>query len=144
MKKILLFSLLLLVIAGCSKKEKDWSKEIEKDWSMVSIEDVYALADKGDAGAQSALGTFYFCGNGIKQDYDEAVTWFKKAAEQGYPIAEYNLGYCYYHGEGVEQDYAEAAKWWTKAAEQGDGASEGERGKTQTRNQRKFDNRLAK
>ena len=50
----------------------------------------------------------------------EAVTWTRKAAEQGYADAQSFLGLLYYGGEGVTQDYAEAAKWFRKAAVQGD------------------------
>ena len=53
------------------------------------------------------------------QDYEEAVKWYRKAAEQGYASAQYNLGVCYYNGKGVEQDYEEVVKWYRKAAEQG-------------------------
>ena len=52
--------------------------------------------------------------------YDEAVEWYRKAAEQGNTYAQYNLGNCYYYGNGVPQDNTEAAKWYRKAAEQGD------------------------
>ena len=70
--------------------------------------------------AQRYMGEIYFNGYGVEQDYEEAVKWYSKAAEQGDADAQNNLGYCYYFGEGVEQDYEEAVKWYTKAAEQGD------------------------
>jgi uncharacterized protein len=44
------------------------------------------------------------------------VTWFRKAADQGYAEAQYNLGLMYEDGRGVPQDHAEAVKWWGKAA----------------------------
>ena len=55
----------------------------------------------------------------IKQEYEQAVDFFRKAAEQGHATAQYNLGVCYYNGQGVIQDYKEAVKWYRKAAEQG-------------------------
>lgn len=51
--------------------------------------------------------------------YDEAVDWYRKAAEQGHDGAQNNLGYLYHNGEGVTQDFAEAMKWYRKAAEHG-------------------------
>ena len=60
----------------------------------------------------------YYYGYGVKQDYAEAVKWYRKAAEQGNAYAQFNLGNAYYNGNGVEQDYAEAVKWYQKAAEQ--------------------------
>ena len=54
-----------------------------------------------------------------KENYEEAVKWYTKAAEQGDADAQYKLGRCYYEGKGVEEDKEEAVKWYTKAAEQG-------------------------
>jgi len=61
----------------------------------------------------------YNNGQGVIQDYKEAVKWYTKAAEQGNVDAQYNLGLMYNNGQGVIQDYKEAVKWYTKAAEQG-------------------------
>jgi uncharacterized protein len=58
-------------------------------------------------------------GQGVTQDYAEAVRWYRKSAEQGNAFAQLNLGFMYAHGQGVTQDYAEAAKWYRKSAEQG-------------------------
>ena len=76
-------------------------------------------ADQGNAVAQAHLGDCYYRGEGVGQDYAEAVKWYRKAAGQGDAAAQTNLGYCYYSGKGVGQDYAEAVKWYRKAADQG-------------------------
>ena len=34
-------------------------------------------------------------GEGVEQDYAEAVKWYRLAAEQGNADAQYNLGYAY-------------------------------------------------
>ena len=52
-------------------------------------------------------------------NFEEAVTWFRKAAERGDSIAQFNLGVCYGKGQGVEQDAAMAFSWFQKSAEQG-------------------------
>jgi TPR repeat protein len=65
------------------------------------------------------LGRLYADGHGVSQDYDEAMKWFGKAAEQGFAEAQHNLGSMYDNGEGVEQDYSIAFQWYTKAAQQG-------------------------
>ena len=59
-----------------------------------------------------------------KNDYPEAVKWYRKAAEQGNATAQFDLGYCYKNGEGVEQSYVEAVKWYRKSAEQGYAAAQ--------------------
>ena len=69
--------------------------------------------------AQILLGHHYAIGDGVPKDEVEAVMWYRKADEQGYPIAQYLLGGCYEFGEGVPMDDVEAVKWYRKAAEQG-------------------------
>jgi TPR repeat protein len=58
-------------------------------------------------------------GQGVPQDYAEAVKWYRKAADQGLAEAQYNLGSCYAKGQGVPKDLAEMVKWYRKAADQG-------------------------
>jgi hypothetical protein len=62
----------------------------------------------------------YAKGQGVAQDYAKAVSWSRKAADQGNAEAQHNLGVMYFKGQGVTQDYAEAVKWFRKAANQGD------------------------
>ena len=58
-------------------------------------------------------------GTGVKQDYEKAFTWYKKAAEQGDAAAQFILGSMYYNGSGVTKDYKLAYVWGSLAAEQG-------------------------
>ena len=58
--------------------------------------------------AQISLGIMYANGQGVPQDYAEAVKWFRLAADQGDATAQFNLGIMYAKGQGVPQDYAEA------------------------------------
>jgi len=52
-------------------------------------------------------------------EYDDAVYWYRKAAEQGYAIGQNNLGYMYSQGYGFQQNDKLAGVWFRKAAEQG-------------------------
>ena len=54
----------------------------------------------------------YDKGLGVKQNYSRAVTWYHKAAEQGYAKAQDNLSIMYYEGLGVTQDYVKAHILW--------------------------------
>ncbi len=69
------------------------------------------MVDKGD--------DYYYGRNGCQQNYAEAVSWYRKAAEQGHAGAQSNLGYCYDFGWGVIKNKTEAVSWYHKAAEQG-------------------------
>ena len=75
-------------------------------------------AENGDADAQYYLGDCYFNGQGVPQDFKEAVKWCRKAAEQGHADAQHTLGHCYKNGEYVEKDEVEAMKWIRKSADQ--------------------------
>ena len=86
---------------------------------------VKQAAEQGDAKSQFKLGMMYDEGQGMAQDYAEAMKWFRKAAEQGDVSAQIYLGLMYSGGLGVAKDYAETVKWYRKAAEQGDANAQG-------------------
>jgi len=58
----------------------------------------------------------YESGRGVEQKYDEAVAWFRKAAEKGHPMAQANLGVMYELGHGVPQDLVKAHMWFALSA----------------------------
>ena len=62
----------------------------------------------------------YSKGQGVVQDYAEAVRWYRLAAQQGYARAQYNLGFMYSNGQGVVQDYVKAHSWYNLSAIKGD------------------------
>ena len=89
--------------------------------------DIAALrikAEAGDAEAEFNLGRAL----GDTKETTEAIKWFRKAADQGYPFAEARLGMVYATGSGVDsglkQDIPEGLKWLRKAAEQDAGLAE--------------------
>jgi len=94
-----------------------WAEDKKPEPYLVELA---KKAEAGDAKAQCNLGGHYFFGEGVTQDYKEAVKWVTKSAEQGNAGAQRYLGCIYLEGEGVTRDYKEAVKWLTKSAEQGD------------------------
>ena len=83
-----------------------------------------SLPEPATPEAQVRLGKEYLA----QKDYSLAMTWFRKAADQGSAAAQTNVGWLYQNGWGVKQDYAEAAIWYRKAAEKGDAAAQGNLG----------------
>ncbi|TXH06795.1 MAG: sel1 repeat family protein [Rhodocyclaceae bacterium] len=79
----------------------------------------HPLAENGVSGAQYNLGLMYAYGQGVSQNYDEALKWYRRAAENGYRMAMHNIGDFYSVGKGVQQNYTEAGKWFRIAAENG-------------------------
>ena len=58
----------------------------------------------------------YAEGQGVPQNFAEAVSWYRKAADQGLALGQINLGGMYVAGQGVPQDYVQAHKWYNLAA----------------------------
>ena len=58
----------------------------------------------------------------MKKSHEEAVRWFRMAAEQGNVNAHFCLAVAYGDGQGVEQSY-EAERWCRMAADQGNAAA---------------------
>ena len=73
-------------------------------------------AERGQPLAQFNLGLMYYKGRAVRQDYTEAVKWWRLSAEKGFAEALNNLGMMYGNGDGVEQDYGPAHKWFDIAA----------------------------
>ena len=65
--------------------------------------------------AQYSLGYAYYHGEGVPQDHEGAVAWYRKAAGQGDADAQCQLG----NARSAEHDRKAAAMWYRKAAEQG-------------------------
>jgi len=74
-------------------------------------------ADLGLAQAQFSLARLYIAGEGVRENYQQALRWLRQAAAQDYSPAKNRLGVMYEHGEGVPKDLVEAYKWYLLAAE---------------------------
>jgi TPR repeat protein len=73
----------------------------------------------GEKDAQLVLANMYRDGKGVvDRDYQAAMDWYHKAAEQGSAEAQHNVGRIYYYGQQVPQDYSKAIGWFGKAAGQ--------------------------
>ncbi len=76
-------------------------------------------ANAGNAQEQYLLGVMYEQGKGVPQNYDQAMIWYRKAADQKHSAALLSVGNLYDKGIGVPQSYNEAANWYLKAAKVG-------------------------
>ena len=76
---------------------------------VKAFEGYKSLAEKGDRAAQCNLGNCYYKGNGVAKDHAQAVSWWRKSAEQGLAHAQFMLALCYDGGlAGVEKNAIEA------------------------------------
>ena len=103
---------------------------------LIDIQCVRTAAEQGNVDAQFILGECYSKGEGVKQDYEQAAYWYRKAAEQGVTapqgnlaplkerrdqgdaVTQYNPGRMYQNGFDVKKD--NELNRCQKAAEQGD------------------------
>ena len=106
-----------LSVLGYEAHEKGNDVQAAKYWLEA--------AQKGDSVAQNNIGWAYDTGRGVKQNYPEAVRWYRRAAEQGNQRAQGSLAEIYLFGlPGIAIDMAEAYKFTRLAAEQGDQRSQ--------------------
>jgi len=77
-------------------------------------------ADVGDSIAQYEMALRYADGEGVPQNYRDAMAWFAKAAANGNDNAQWKLGLGYIKGIGVPHDERKAVVWFKRAANHGD------------------------
>ena len=114
-------ALAAVVLCAGVEAQQNSSTTVEELKASIAekLKAIRSDAEKGDASAQSVLGSLYFNGTGVVKNQREAVRWWRKAADQGEPLAQSNLGTSYMYAMGVTKDAYEAVRWWRKAAEQG-------------------------
>jgi hypothetical protein len=105
---------LLGVIADCLEKDL----VTKSDSSPNVTGSVLAYAQAGDANRQYQMGRMCFYGDGMPEDKEQAVEWWKKAAEQGNYDAQVSLVCAYRTGEGVEKNQRLANYWLEHAGSQ--------------------------
>lgn len=94
---------------------------VERDYKTAT-EWYLKAADKGNIYGLTNMGDIYIEGStDVNLDPIKAISFYQKAASQGYPVAMYKLGSLYYFGEIIPEDYIEAMKWFLKAADRKNG-----------------------
>jgi len=80
----------------------------ERVLSPLAFSALSAAAKRGDALSQNNFGVCHYIGQGVAQDRQLAVSWYRLSADQGFAPAQANLARCYATGEGVWWDETEA------------------------------------
>jgi TPR repeat protein len=75
-------------------------------------------AAAGKAPAELDLAGNYRSGLIVEHNVAKAVALYRRAADQGLPVAQKVLGDLYAQGIGVPRDFATACGWWGRAAMQ--------------------------
>jgi hypothetical protein len=94
----------------------NFSNIANADWFLSSeTKALIVKAEAGDTDAQLRVGAAYDFGKGAPRDGNEAMKWYRMAAEQGNAEAQNSVG----SGLQAEKRYAEALPWYEKASAQG-------------------------
>ena len=72
--------------------------------------------DPDNTAAALNLGTFYYTGRFVKQNYVKAFELYRQSAEQGELRAICNCGYCFYYGRHQAVDYEKAHSYFSLGA----------------------------
>ena len=88
--------LLTVSLSSCGQSELATAREAYEAGDYdVAQEKLLPLAKAGNPVAQYNLGFMYYEGLGVKQDYAEAVKWFRKAMEQDFELAMNGLAWIF-------------------------------------------------
>lgn len=87
----------------------------QKDYA-TAFRELTPLAGQGNPDAQVILGKMYLKGQGVLNDPEQAIQWFKASGAQGNAEAQLFLGSIYLL---PHKDIAQGVRWLRLAAEQG-------------------------
>jgi GAF domain/Sel1 repeat len=93
---------------------------IQEPVQGTDVNRVLNRAGAADPIAQYEMALRYAGGEGVPQNYREAMAWFAKAAANGNDNAQWKLGLGYIKGIGVPHDERKAVVWFKLAANHGD------------------------
>ncbi|MDR1394812.1 MAG: sel1 repeat family protein, partial [Deltaproteobacteria bacterium] len=96
----------------CSVRTWAGLKRTASDVSRLLLD-----ASQGCPEAQFQAGRLYCEGQDAGQDFQEALSWYYKAARQNHPGACFAIGVMISSGQGVPQNLPVAAQWLHLAAE---------------------------
>ncbi|KAJ5682693.1 hypothetical protein N7462_005858 [Penicillium macrosclerotiorum] len=74
--------------------------------------------DKLAAKAAGHIGLMYLRGEGVEQNFSNAITWFRRGMQNGDPLCLHEMGLVYLNGYGVPADAFKASSYFKAAAEQ--------------------------
>ena len=118
--RLLGFVLTALILIACSDHSNQKIMSASDVEGRKRFESALILAERGDAESQYLTAEFYEKGQDVAQDYQAAIDWYKKAAQQNHIQAQYTLGNLYKTGREkiISVDTPRAALWFQRAATQ--------------------------
>ena len=118
----ILLSACIITLAGCKGGAESYLNKgneylAQEDYGMALS--CFLIANELSGGNNPVcLLNIGNCYDG-EGEYEQAVVWYSKSAEQGNAEAQFLLGCCYHVGSGVTENKETAVYWYSKSAEQG-------------------------
>lgn len=82
--------------------------------TLAAIDIWKKWAQAGNADAAYNLGLIHQHADGVPYNAEEAMRWYRVAADRGDKPAQFQIGLMHQNGEGVPADQARAHEWFTK------------------------------
>lgn len=117
---LFLTSIILLLISGVAGWLVSGDRELSpEEQRLLAYKAELAVAkvaaETGDAEDWTAYAVLLADASAGAADYGAAMTWFKRAAAEGFAPAQVGVGKLYENGYGVSQDYHRAVDWFRTA-----------------------------
>lgn len=95
--------------------------DVAKDIYDMTVDELETAAVKGDVAACELLGSMYYNGDKVDQNYGKARMYLERAVENNSTSAKVfkTLGDIYYYGKDVDESDEEAGRYYKKAIEMG-------------------------
>jgi len=115
-RKLLFVLLLSAALTAVAAEQEETFTDLVPGTGMLEPGNLANLVSRGDVRAMNNVGLLWAKGYDGKQSYEEALRWWKQAAERGYTVSMNNIGLAYANGNGVAADMKQAFDWWFKSA----------------------------
>jgi TPR repeat protein len=109
----------------------DLSQQFAKDYDNALLRQNKVSRDRLEKNAKSGISEAQVRFGMLLQkekNFAEAVSWYRKAAQQGNVDGMRGLGSCYRDSQGVDENATEAMKWYREASSRGDGDADSDIG----------------
>ncbi|KAI9837069.1 MAG: hypothetical protein M1819_000718 [Sarea resinae] len=83
-----------------------------------AISGVAPGTDKLASKAAGYIGRMSLRGEGVEENFEKAMLWFRRGIENGDALSQYGIGLMYLEGHGVPKDAVRAADYFKAAADQ--------------------------
>jgi len=85
-----------------------------------AVQLLIAASDAGFAPAEADLGERYEKGDGVAQNFPEALRLYQRASDGGVGLASYKAGSFFAHASGIDLDFGRATELYNRAIAQGE------------------------